>query len=121
MKKRLLHVLALAAIAALVLSACTPPAAAPTATSAPAATATSAPAPTDAAVDWAHMTSAEEGGGMEALIAAAQTEGQLTAIALPDDWCAYGEAIDTFQTKYGLTVTVLDPYAGSSTQLERNR
>ncbi len=31
---------------------------------------------------------------MDALIAAAQEEGTLTTIALPHDWCNYGEVID---------------------------
>ena len=32
----------------------------------------------------------------------AKAEGKLTTIALPHDWCNYGEVIDTFKTKYGL-------------------
>jgi putative spermidine/putrescine transport system substrate-binding protein len=55
---------------------------------------------------------------MDALVAAAQTEGQLTTIALPADWCNYGEAINAFKAKYGLTVNELDPNAGSNDELE---
>ena len=40
--------------------------------------------------------------GMDALIAAAQEEGTLTTIALPHDWCNYGEVISTFSEKYGI-------------------
>ncbi len=36
------------------------------------------------------------------LIADAQAEGMLTTIALPHDWCNYGEVIDTFSKKYGI-------------------
>ena len=36
------------------------------------------------------------------LIADAQAEGMLTTIALPHDWCNYGEVIETFSTKYGI-------------------
>lgn len=31
------------------------------------------------------------------LIKAAQAEGELNVIALPHDWCNYGEAIETFR------------------------
>src|SRR5688572_28804455 len=39
---------------------------------------------------------------MESLIAAAKAEGQLTTIALPHDWCNYGELIQSYKTKYGM-------------------
>ena len=38
---------------------------------------------------------------MADLLAAAKAEGKLTTIALPHDWCNYGESIETFKTKYG--------------------
>ncbi|MBA3447038.1 MAG: ABC transporter substrate-binding protein, partial [Pseudaminobacter sp.] len=37
---------------------------------------------------------------MEELVAAAKAEGQLTTIALPHDWCGYGEVIAGFKAKY---------------------
>ncbi|MBP8001394.1 MAG: ABC transporter substrate-binding protein [Chloroflexi bacterium] len=55
---------------------------------------------------------------MDALIAAAQAEGMLTTIALPHDWCNYGEMIETFKTKYDIEVNELDPDAGSADELE---
>jgi putative spermidine/putrescine transport system substrate-binding protein len=55
---------------------------------------------------------------MDELIAAAQAEGTLTTIALPDDWCNYRKMIDTFKEKYGLEVNELDPNAGSNDELE---
>jgi putative spermidine/putrescine transport system substrate-binding protein len=54
---------------------------------------------------------------LDELIAAAKTEGQLTTIALPHDWANYGEMIETFKTKYGLSVNELNPDAGSSDEL----
>jgi len=54
---------------------------------------------------------------LDDLIAAAKTEGQLTTIALPHDWANYGEIIETFKTKYGLTVNELNPDAGSADEL----
>jgi len=55
---------------------------------------------------------------MADLITAAQAEGTLTTIALPHDWCNYGEAIETFKSKYGMEVTELDPNAGSGDEVE---
>lgn len=68
--------------------------------------------------DWSTATSAADGGGMDALIAAAKAEGMLTTIALPHDWCNYGEVIETFKAKYGLTVNELNPDAGSADEIE---
>lgn len=63
-------------------------------------------------------TDTEEMSEMDTLIAAAQAEGMLTTVALPHDWCNYGEMIETFKTKYGLEVNELDPDAGSADELE---
>jgi len=52
------------------------------------------------------------------LIAAAKAEGQLTTIALPHDWCGYGDLIEGFKAKYGLTVNELNPDAGSGDEIE---
>ncbi|MDP1715342.1 MAG: substrate-binding domain-containing protein [Anaerolineales bacterium] len=54
---------------------------------------------------------------MDELIKAAQAEGQLTTIALPHDWANYGEMLEVFKSKYGLTVNELDPNAGSADEL----
>jgi putative spermidine/putrescine transport system substrate-binding protein len=48
----------------------------------------------------------------------AKAEGSLTTIALPHDWCNYGEALTTFTTKYGITINELDPNAGSGDEVE---
>ncbi|MFC7067202.1 ABC transporter substrate-binding protein [Brucella rhizosphaerae] len=52
------------------------------------------------------------------LIAAAKAEGELTTIALPHDWCGYGEIIKSFKDKYGLKVNELNPDAGSGDEIE---
>ena len=67
--------------------------------------------------DLATATSAEDAGGMEALIEAAQAEGQLNVIALPRDWANYGEMIDTFSEKYGIEVNEATPDASSQDEL----
>ncbi|MEW5989179.1 MAG: ABC transporter substrate-binding protein [Chloroflexota bacterium] len=55
---------------------------------------------------------------MDALIAAAKEEGTVTTIALPHDWCGYGDVIEGFKAKYGLAVNELDPGAGSGDEIE---
>src|SRR6201991_2308466 len=54
----------------------------------------------------------------DALIAAAKQEGQLTVIALPHDWCGYGQVIGAFQKKYGIKINELNPDAGSGDEIE---
>ena len=55
---------------------------------------------------------------MDSLVAAAKAEGKLTTIALPHDWCGYGDVIDGFKAKYGMTVNELNPDAGSGDEIE---
>jgi len=55
------------------------------------------------------------------LVAAAKKEGQLTVIALPRDWCGYGDLIDSFKAKYGLAVNELNPTAVRATKSRRSR
>lgn len=101
-------VLPLLIVLLLALAACSPAAT----TTAPAATEPAAAATEPAAEGGAEMSE------MDALIAAAQAEGMLTTIALPHDWCNYGEMIESFKTKYGIQVNELDPAAGSADELE---
>ena len=98
------------AIVAIVVGACTSGASAPPASQA----AASQPA-------------ASTGGGasapasadpLAALVDAAKTEGGLTTIALPHDWCNYGEALTTFTSKYGIPINELNPDAGSGDEVE---
>jgi putative spermidine/putrescine transport system substrate-binding protein len=56
--------------------------------------------------------------GMDQLVAAAKQEGQVTVIALPHDWCGYGDVISGFKQKYGLKVNELNPDAGSGDEVE---
>jgi putative spermidine/putrescine transport system substrate-binding protein len=81
-----------------------PPPAAPAATQPPAPAATEPPAPPP--------------DPMADLIKAAKAEGTLTTIALPHDWCNYGEAIEGFKAKYGIAVNELNPDAGSGDEIE---
>lgn len=99
----------LLAVTALLLLACAPVA--------PGAPAASTPA-TGAAITEVTSDVTPE---LAELIAAAQAEGMLTTIALPHDWCNYGEMIETFKAKYGLEINELDPNAGSGDELEAIR
>ncbi len=95
---------------AFVASACSTPGASSTA---PASSAPSGSAPASQAA-----SDAPSADPIAALADAAKAEGQLTTIALPHDWCNYGEVIETFKTKYGLTINELDPNAGSGDEIE---
>ena len=55
---------------------------------------------------------------MDALVAAAKAEGGLTTIALPHDWCNYGEVLSGFTAKYGIPINELNPDAGSGDEIE---
>jgi putative spermidine/putrescine transport system substrate-binding protein len=59
--------------------------------------------------------------GLATLVAAAQAEGQLVTIALPDTWCNYGELLRGFQSEYGIEVQVLNPYGSSGDELDAVR
>jgi len=100
-KKFAYHLIALFIVAATLLSACGGGGSA-----------------TTSDFDWSTATSAEDGGGMDALIAAAKAEGSLTTVALPHDWCNYGEVIEAFKAKYSLSVNELNPDAGSADEIE---
>jgi putative spermidine/putrescine transport system substrate-binding protein len=63
-------------------------------------------------------------GGMDALIAAAKGEGNLTTIALPHSWCDYGDLLTGFTAKYGIKINELNPDGGSKdeiTAIEANK
>lgn len=107
--KLVMPVIAVLIVMATILSACAPaPTAAPTAAPTTAPTQAPTAAPTQAPVV----------DPMAELVKAAQAEGQLTTIALPHDWCNYGEAIDAFKAKYGLTVNELNPDGSSGDEIE---
>ena len=55
---------------------------------------------------------------MDKLIAAAKKEGNLTVIALPHDWCAYGDALTAFKAKYGIAINELNPDGGSADEIQ---
>ncbi|QLF71440.1 ABC transporter substrate-binding protein [Peteryoungia desertarenae] len=53
------------------------------------------------------------------LVEAAKKEGMLTTIALPHDWCGYGDVIAAFKAKYPeIKVNELNPDASSADEVE---
>ncbi len=72
---------------------------------------------TESGVDAATATTAEDFGGLDALVEAAQAEGQLNVIALPENWANYGQIIEAFQDKYGITVNSADPDVSSAEEI----
>jgi putative spermidine/putrescine transport system substrate-binding protein len=120
--RKLFNLLTLLVFASL-LAACGGAATQAPATQAPAteAPATEAPATEMPATEMpaTEMPATEApAANMDALITAAKAEGTLTTIALPHDWCNYGEVIDGFKSKYGLEVNELNPDAGSGDEVE---
>ncbi|MGH3614201.1 MAG: ABC transporter substrate-binding protein, partial [Pseudonocardia sp.] len=77
--------------------------------------------PPGGGTDWATATSAQAGGGFDALVSAAQAEGTLNVIALPPDWANYGAMISTFEQKYAITVNSANPEGSSQDEINAVR
>jgi putative spermidine/putrescine transport system substrate-binding protein len=105
-------VLSMLVVVVLLAAAC-----APAATPAPAQPAATQ-VPAQPAATEAPAQPAAQGTSMDELVKAAQAEGMLTVIALPHDWCNYGEVIDAFSKKYGIKVNELNPDGSSADELE---
>lgn len=71
----------------------------------------------DGDVDPATATSAEDFGGLDALIEAAQAEGELNVIALPDNWANYGAIKQAFEEKYDIVINDADPDISSAEEI----
>lgn len=78
----------------------------------------SAPAGSAGAVDAKTATSAADLGGMDALVAAANAEGQLNVITLPPSWANYGKIIAGFEKKYPkITINSANPDGSSADEV----
>ncbi len=83
-----------------------------------AAEATTGGADTTAAGTEAEGTAGEPSGDVAALYEAAQEEGQVNLIALPDTWANYGGILQSFRDKYpGVDNPVANPDASSADEL----
>jgi putative spermidine/putrescine transport system substrate-binding protein len=102
----LLAACCVAATAALAVSGCAAP-----------ANKSSGTDSTTKGTDASTAKSAAALGGMDALVAAAKKEGKLNVIALPRNWANYGELMDNFQSKYGITITDANPDGSSADEI----
>jgi len=68
-------------------------------------------------VSAASATSAAQFGGMDALVKAAQKEGQLNAITLPSNWANYGVIMAAFTKKYGIKINDENPEGSSQDEI----
>jgi putative spermidine/putrescine transport system substrate-binding protein len=68
--------------------------------------------------DAATATSADDLGGMDALVKAAKDEGTLNVIALPPSWANYEEMLKTFGDKYGIKINSANPDGSSQDELD---
>jgi ABC-type Fe3+ transport system substrate-binding protein len=68
--------------------------------------------------DAATATSAEDFGGMDELIKAAQAEGTLNVIALPPSWANYEEMLATFSDKYDIEISSANPDGSSQDEID---
>jgi ABC-type Fe3+ transport system substrate-binding protein len=68
--------------------------------------------------DAATATSADDLGGMDALVKAAQAEGTLNVIALPPSWANYEEMLKTFGDKYKIKINSANPDGSSQDELD---
>ena len=113
------RLVSLGAAAVLVFAACSSTGATTAPSIAPASTAPASTAPASAGTSAAPSSDA-----MAALVTAAKAEGNLTTIALPHNWCDYGDMLTGFTAKYGIKINELNPDGGSGdeiTAIEANK
>jgi putative spermidine/putrescine transport system substrate-binding protein len=72
---------------------------------------------TSSTTNWATASTVAAGGGMNALVAAAQKEGQLNVITLPSNWANYGTIMKDFTAKYGIKINDANPDGSSQDEL----
>ncbi len=69
-------------------------------------------------VNWSTVTSAKAGGGMAALIKAAQKEGHVNVITIPlSGWANYGAIMKDFTKKYGIKIYDQNPNGSSAQEI----
>ena len=110
------RIISLGAASVLLFAACSSAATAAPATTAP-STAPASTAPSSAAPGGSPAASAGGDAAMASLVAAAQKEGNLTTIALPHNWCDYGDMLTSFSAKYGIKINELNPDGGSGDEI----
>ncbi|MFB6835694.1 ABC transporter substrate-binding protein [Streptomyces sp. NPDC056361] len=69
-------------------------------------------------VPVAEASSAEEAGGMDALIKEAKKEGTLNTTTLLRHWANYGGLMDGFEKKYGIKIVNSNPFGSSQQEID---
>src|ERR1700728_2241072 len=67
--------------------------------------------------NWATASSVSAGGGMSALVKAAEKEGRLNVITLPSNWANYGTIMADFSAKYHIKINDENPEGSSQDEL----
>ncbi len=71
-----------------------------------------------ATTNWSHVTSAAKGGGMAALVKAAQKEGSVNVITIPlSGWANYGLIMKDFTKKYHIKINDANPNGSSAQEI----
>ena len=104
-RSRILAATAVAALLTAPLAACSPPAKENSSGS------------TDSGVKVSEATSADDFGGMDALVKAAKKEGELNVIALPPTWANYANILKAFTSKYGIKINSQLPDGASQDEI----
>jgi putative spermidine/putrescine transport system substrate-binding protein len=105
MKKTRLFSITTASVLVLALAACSPP------------EKEGENATTESGVKSSEAKSAEDFGGMDGLVKAAEKEGELNVIALPPTWANYGNIIKAFGEKYDIKVNSQLPDGASQDEI----
>lgn len=75
-------------------------------------------ATSSAAVNYATITNASQGGGIAGLVKECQKEGQLNVIALPLYWADYESMINGFKKAYGVKIDEANPEGSSQEEID---
>jgi putative spermidine/putrescine transport system substrate-binding protein len=119
MQHKYLAVTAATATAAVLMSACSSSGSSSGSKASTTAPAKSPSSSTSAAkpANWSTVQSAQAGGGMTALVAAAKKEGALNVIALPPTWANYAAITKSFTAQYGIKITSENPDGSSGDEI----
>ncbi len=71
-------------------------------------------------VNWAKVTHLTSSGNtsLTALVKAAEKEGKLNVVALPNNWANYGNIIKDFSKKYGIKINSENPEGSSAEEIQ---
>ncbi|TSA20449.1 MAG: hypothetical protein D4R69_05095 [Actinomycetales bacterium] len=74
--------------------------------------------PAQAAINICKAKNVKEAGGLDNLIAAAKKEGKLALITTPRDWANYGAAFDAYEKAFSVKISVDNPDGSSQYEID---